>query len=128
ARAEQFPMVFRAGQRSEIEKFQEIDRKFLLDYFDVAQNGLDGVARESDDIAGIGDDAALLPGQKHLAVFGNVVLLLLGSHQVVRIDVLEPDEHPPDTGPAAFVDEIRQSMAERIDLNDECGLETIDLT
>ena len=60
-----------------------------------------------------------MPGLQHLAVFGDLVLALLGGQQVVGIDVLEPDEHAVDAGPARLVDEVRDAMALGVDLDDQ---------
>ena len=93
-----FEMVFRARQRREIEELQQIDRQLALDHVDIVHDRFERIVRESENVAGIGQDGRALPGQQHLAVFGDLVLPLLGAAQVVRVDVLEPDEHALDAG------------------------------
>ena len=66
-----------------------------------------------------------MPGLQHLAVFGDLVLALLGGQQVVRIDVLQPDEHAIDAGPARLVDEVRDAMALGVDLDDERDVDAL---
>ena len=68
---------------------------------DVVQDKLNGVIGETEDIANIGDDAGRFPGEQHLAIFGDLVLLFLGDGKIGGINVLEPDEHPPHTRPCA---------------------------
>ena len=74
---EELLVVLGAGQRREEEELQEVDRQLLLDHLDVAADALRRVVREAEDVARIGDDADVLPRQQHLAVFGDLVLLLL---------------------------------------------------
>ena len=81
------------------------------------------VVREAENVAGIGDDARLFPREQHVAVFGDLVLALLGAHQIVRVDVLQPDEDALDARARAFLDEVRNAVAERIDLDDEGDLD-----
>ena len=64
-----------------------------------------------------------MPGLQHLAVFGDLVLALLGGQQVVRVDVLQPDEHAVDAGPARLLDEVRDPVALRVDLDDQGHLD-----
>src|SRR5215469_17307970 len=106
-----------------MEELEEIDRQLALDDLDVAPDGVEGVVGEAQDVAAIGDAADALPGQQHLAVFGDLVLALLGAEQAVGIDVLQPDEDPLHPGPRAFLDKIRDAVAEGIDLDEEIELE-----
>jgi hypothetical protein len=73
------------------------------------------------------DIAGALPGQQHLAVFGDLVLPFLGAEQIGRVDVLEPDEHALDAGTCAFLDKIRQLVAKRVDLDNQTGVEFLHL-
>jgi len=85
---EELLMVLRAGQRRQDEEFEDVERQFLLDDLDVTQHRFARVAREAVDVARPARGAAGVPGLQHLAVFGDLVLALLGRHQVVGIDVL----------------------------------------
>ena len=69
-------MVLRAGQRRQAVRLQQINGQFALDDSDVAQDGFGRVAGEADDVAGKDCRARALPLQQHLAVLGNLVLLL----------------------------------------------------
>src|SRR5215469_10919221 len=111
-----------------MEELEEIDRQLALDDLDVVPDGFDRVVGEAQDVAAIGDAADALPGQQHLAVLGDLVLPLLGAEQAVRVDVLQPDEDALHPGPRAFLDEVRDAVAEGIDLDDEVELEPFLLT
>ena len=100
-------VVFRTRQRRQHEQLEDVERQLLLDDLHVAQDRFARVAGEAEDVARPGRDAGLVPGLQHLAVFGDLVLALLGGQQVVRVDVLQPDEHAIDAGPARLVDEMR---------------------
>ena len=115
-------VVLRAGQRREEEELEDVERQFALDDLDVANDRFLGVAGEAEDIAGVGDGAVVAPLLQHLAVFGDLVLALLGGDQVVGIDVLEPDEDAADAGLRRLLDEVRNLVAERVDLDGEAEL------
>ena len=85
------------------------------------------IAGKAEDIAGIGETAGLLPRQQHLAIFGDAVLLLLGADEIGRIDVFQADEHAPDAGARRLLDEMRNAVAERVDLDDEGAIAAPDL-
>ena len=118
-------MVLRSGQRRQEEKFQYVDRQFALDDLDIAQDRFFGVGEEAEDIAGISDGAVVAPHLQHLTVFGDLVLPLLGGDQVVRVDVLQPDEGAPHAGLGRFLDEARNLVAERIDLDGEADIHAV---
>ena len=88
-----------------------------LDDRDVAPDRLRRVGGKAEDIAGQRHDALRLPGEQHLAVFGDLVLPLLGAGEIVRVDVLEPDEDARDAGALRLLDEVRDLVAERVDLD-----------
>jgi hypothetical protein len=67
------------------------------------------------------------PLQQHLAVFPDLVLALLGAEKRFRIDVLEPDEHERCAGARRLLDEIRNAMAKRVDLQDQLDPELVAL-
>ncbi len=67
----------------------------------------------------------MLPGEQHLAIFGDLVLPLLGGQQVRRIDVLEPDEHTRHAGAPRLLDEVRNLVAERVDLDDQPDVDLV---
>ncbi len=121
-------VVFRAGQRRQEEELQEIDRQFALDDLDIAQQQFRRIGRETENVAGIGDGAGLFPHQHHLAIFGDAVLAFFRSAERGRIDALEADEHARHAGAAGLLDEIRQAMAQRIDLNQELDIHPFALT
>ena len=118
-------VVLRSGQRRQEEEFQNIDRQFALDDLDIAQDRFLGVGGKAEDVAGIGDGAVVAPLLQHLAVFGDLVLPLLGGDQVVRIDVLQPDEDAPHAGLGRLLDEARDLVAERIDLDGEADVHAL---
>ena len=67
----------------------------------------------------------IAPLLQHFPIVGDLVLPLLGGDQVVGIDVLQPDEHPPDTGLRGLLDEVRNLVAQRIDLDRKADLRAI---
>ena len=115
----QLLVILRSRQRRQEEELEQIDRQLALDHLDVVHHRFKRVVREADDIAGIGDDPRRLPRQQHLAVFRDLVLPLLGAHQVRRIDILQTDEDALDAGAGALFHEVRQLVAQRIDLDDD---------
>ena len=112
-------MVLRARQRRQEEELEDVDRQLALDDLDVAEDRFLGVAGKAEDVAGEGEHAALVPLLEHVAIFGDLVLALVGGEQIVRIDVLEPDEDPIDAGARGLVDEVRDPVAQRVDLDGE---------
>jgi hypothetical protein len=93
----------------------------------MSRDALRRVARKTEDVAGIGDDPLGPPGEKHLAVFVHTVLLFLRLQQIVGVDVFEPDEQALAAGARRLLDEIRDAVAERVDLNDELQFEPVAL-
>ena len=67
----------------------------------------------------------LAPFLQHLPVVGDLVLAFLGWDEIVRIDVLQSDEHPADACLRGLLDEIRGLVAERVDLDGEADLRAI---
>ena len=65
-------------------------------------NAIGCIRREAQDVACKRDDALSLPGKQHLAIFGDLVLALLGRGEIVRVDIFQSNEHPP-TLPGAQV-------------------------
>jgi hypothetical protein len=55
----------------------------------------------------------LAPFLQRLPVVGDLVLAFLGWDEIVRIDVLQSDEHPADACLRGLLDEIRDLVAER---------------
>ena len=90
-------------------------------------DALGRIGGETQDVASIGDDVPLLPGQQHGAIFGDLVLPLLGVLEIGRVDVFEPDEDARHPCPRAFLDETGNAVAECIDLDDEVELQSLDL-
>ena len=118
-------VVLRAGQRRQHEQLEDVERQLLLDDLHVAQDRFARVAGEAQDVARPGRGAAGVPGLQHLAVFGDLVLALLGGQQIVGVDVLQPDEHAIDAGPARLVDEVRDAMALGVDLDDQGDVDAL---
>ena len=118
-------MILGARQRREEEELEHVERHFLLDDLDVAPRRFRRVVGEAEDVAGIGPDTDRLPGQQHVAVFGDLVLPLLGGEQIIRIDVLEPDEDAGDAGAFGFGDEIRNFVAQRVDLDQKAHVHAV---
>ena len=83
------------------------------------------VVLEAEDVAGEGHDADPLPLEQHLAVLGDLVLPLLGGDQIRRVDVLKADEHAGDAGAPRLLDEVRDLVAERVDLDHEADIHAV---
>src|SRR6202007_704307 len=93
---------------------------------DVAADGFRRTARQAENVAGIGEDALGFPSQQHLAVFGDLVLRLFDSFEIVGIDVLEPNEYTRHAGAPAFFHEVRNLVAKRIDLDHQAERNLVD--
>ena len=105
-------MVFRTGQRGQVEQFQDIERQFVLDDFDIPQDRFLRVSWETDDISGAGDRRRGRATSAAVSlIVRDFVLPLLGGKQVVRIDVLQPDEDAADSGLRRLFDEVRDFVA-----------------
>ena len=78
-----------------------------------------------DDVAGTGDGTVLAPFLQHLPVVSDLVLALLGRDEIVRVDVLQSNEHSADACLRCLLDEIRDLVAQRVDLNGEANLRAI---
>src|ERR1700677_126786 len=118
-------MVLRARQRRQEEEFQNIDRQFPLDDFDIAGDRGRRVRREAEDITRPSNDVDALPRLQHLAIFPDLVLALLSAHQRLRVDVLQPDEHGAAPRLGAFLDEARRAVAQLIDLQHQTDIEAL---
>ena len=80
---------------------------------------------KAEDISRQRDDALRLPGEQHLAVLGDLVLALLRRGEIVRIDVLQSDEDARDAGPLRLLHEIRDLVAQRIDLDHQAERDAV---
>src|SRR6185312_786659 len=98
---------------------EDVERQLLLDDLDVLGDALRRVVREAEDVARIADDAGVLPGEQHLAIFGDLVLPLLRRREIAGVDRLEPDEHAPYAGELRLLDEARILVTEGVDLDDD---------
>ena len=78
-----------------------------------------------ENVAGAGYRPVLAPFLQHLAVVGDLVLTFLGGDEIVRVDVLQSDEHPADARLCGLFDEIRDLVTKRVDLDGEADLRTI---
>src|SRR5581483_8259184 len=101
--------------------------QFLFDDVDVLRDRFKRVVREADDVARISDHMRRFPSQQHLAVLGDPVLTLLGGHKIRGIYVLKADEHPPDACTSTLLYEVRNAVAQRVDLDDQPELQFLRL-
>ena len=83
------------------------------------------VGRKAEDVAGPGHHPGPLPGLQHVAIFPDLVLALLGAHQRLGVDVLEADEDGVAAGARRLLDEARNAVAERVDLQQQPDPETL---
>ena len=118
-------VVLRARQRREEEEFEDVDRQLALDGLDVARDRFRRVGRKAEDVAGPGHHLGALPGLQHLAIFPDLVLALLRAHERFGVDVLEPDEDRVAAGARRLLDEARNAVAERVDLQQQPDLEAL---
>ena len=118
-------VVLRARQRREEKQLEDVERQLSLDDLNVPQDRLFAVTREADDVTGTGDGAMVAPFLQHLPVVGNLVLALLGGNEIVGVDVLEPNEYPAHACACCLLDEIRDLVAERVDLDGKPDLGAI---
>src|SRR5437763_16617124 len=98
-------MILRTGQRSQAEKFDNVERKLPLYDRDITPDAIACIRREAEDVARKGDDALRLPGEQHFARFGDLFLALLRRGEIVRVDIVQSNEHPRDAGPLRLRDE-----------------------
>ena len=116
-------VIFRTRQRRQEKEFQNIDRQFALDDLDIAFDRFLGIGRKTENVTGIGDGAGVAPFLQHFSILGNFVLPLLGGDQIFRVDVFKPDEDAAHAGGGSLLDEIRDLVAERIDLDGKSDIE-----
>src|ERR1700733_6218669 len=81
------------------------------------ESGVSG--RETQDVSSERQNAVVLPGQEHLAVFSDLVLSLLRRQEIIGIDVLKPDEHARDARAFCFLDKIRNLVTKRVHLDEK---------
>src|SRR6516225_8759045 len=112
-------MILRSGERRQAEELDDVDRQLLLDDGDVAADSSQRVGGKAQNVPGDGYDALRLPGEQHLAIFDDLVLALLGGGEIVGVYVLKPDEDAGDAGTFRLLDEVRDAVAEGIDLDHE---------
>ncbi len=118
-------VVLAAGQRGQDREFEDVERQLALDDLDALDQRFLRVVGEADDIAAIGDAAALAPLEQKLAIVGNVVLLLLRRGQIIGVDVLEADEYSLDARRHRLLDEAGNLVAGRVDLDDEARVDAL---
>ena len=66
-----------------------------------------------------------MPSLEHRTIFGDPILTLGGALEAVRIDVLEPNEHLFAPGEGSFLNETRNFMSKRVDLDREVDFELL---
>ena len=116
-------MVLRARQRGQEEELENIERQLALDDLDVAQDRFLRIRREAEDVAGESECAVRPPLLQHDAIFGDLVLPLFGGDEVLGVDVLKPDKDAPGPRLGRLLDEVRDLMAERVDLDGEAAMD-----
>src|SRR5689334_5409091 len=116
-------VILRARQRRKTKKLEQINGQFLLNDTDVVHYRLRRIVRESQNVAAAGQHPSLLPGQQHFSILGDFILLLLGADEGVRIYILKSDENSPNARPRRFFNKVRETMAQRVHLNNELQLE-----
>ena len=67
----------------------------------------------------------LAPFLQHLPVVGDLVLAFLGRDEIVRIDVLQSNKYAADACLRRLLDEIRDLVAQRVDLDGKADLRAI---
>src|ERR1700677_720174 len=117
ARLPQLAMILRPRKRGQDKELDHVEREFSLNDRYIAPYRLRSVSRKAQYITGERDDALRLPGEQHPAVLGDLVLALVRGREVVGIDVFEPDEDPGDAGPLRLLNEIRDLVTQRVDLD-----------
>src|SRR5580704_6151212 len=65
------------------------------------------------------------PFLQHDAIFGDLVLPLLGGDEILGVDVLKPDEDAPRSRLGRLLDEVRNLVAERVDLDGEAAADAL---
>ena len=118
-------VVLRSGQRSQKKQFENVERQFVLDDLDVAQDRLLGVTRESDDIAGTGDGAVVAPFLQQLPIIGDLVLTLLCRDKIVRINVLQSYEHSTNSRLGRLLDEVWDFVTQRVNLDGKADVRAV---
>src|SRR5262249_41582552 len=110
-------MILRTGQRRQTEKLDDVERELPLYNRDITPDAVGCIRREAQDVAGKRDNALRLPGEQHLAIFGDLVLALLRRGEIIRVDIFQSNEHPRDAGPLRFGDEVFDFVAKGVDLD-----------
>src|SRR5260221_439868 len=90
--------------------------EFSLYDRDIAPDAVGCIRREAQDVARKRDDALRLPGEQHLAIFGDLVLAFLRRGEIVRVNIFQSNEYPRDTGSLRLRDEVCDFVAEDVDL------------
>src|SRR5215472_4232860 len=117
-------VVFGTGERRQHEQLEHVERQFPLDDLDIAQDGLPRIAGKSDDVPRASDSSVLMPLLQHRAVFGDLVLALLGRKEIIGIDVLQADKDAANAGLRCLLDEVRDPVAQRVHLDRKADLQT----
>ena len=123
----QVPVILGAGERYQTEELDEVNRKLTFHRLDFPEHALLRVIGKPDDVSARGDGADRLPSLEHDTVFGDRVLPLLGGRQVRRIEGLQTDEHSVDPRLARLSDEVRDLVAESVNLDDESQFQSLAL-
>src|SRR5262249_21741249 len=111
-------VVLRARQRREHEEGGLIGPDCVHEILDVALDTGAVVPREPDDVAGVDDDAGVVPLLDDALILLDFVLRLALGLQVVRVDALHPDEDLRAAGLGGERDEVLR-LLRQIDLHHE---------
>src|SRR6266404_9382801 len=110
-------MILGPRQWRQAEELHHVDRQLTLDDRNVAPDGLGCVVRESEDVTRVSDRTRGLPSEQELPILGDLVLPLFGGYQRIRIHAFNPDEHAGYARLRALFNEVRDLVAQRIDLD-----------
>ena len=78
-----------------------------------------------EDVARVSDRTHGLPGEQELPILADLVLPLLGGDQRIGVDAFNPDEDARYARRRALLDEFRDLVAQRIDLNHQADADTL---
>src|ERR1700722_14080508 len=118
-------VVLRAWQRREEEELENIEGQLALDDLDIPQDRFLCIRGEAEDVAGERERAMGAPLLQHDAIFGDLVLPLLGGDEILGVDVLEPDKDAPRPRFRRLLDEIRNLVAQGVDLDSEAAVDAL---
>src|SRR5688500_12881760 len=120
-------VIFGTGQRRQVKELEQVDWQLALNDLDVVDDRFARVAGKAEDVTAVGDDAGIFPREQHLSIIGDLVLAFLCAEEALGIYILQTDEDALHPGTFTFFDKAGQLMTERVDLDDETDLQTLNL-